>query len=99
MSGQEESQCNRCCLVRLRLLLYCYYISFWRLDASEKRLLLTDPDVVQSLQNELHALRSKVQQLESSQNSAVSENAALKSKLTRLEDELANLRHNGVPGM
>lgn len=74
-------------------------LSFWRLDASEKRLLLTDPNVVQSLQNELHALRSKVQQLESSQNSAVSENAALKSKLTRLEDELANLRHNGVPGM
>lgn len=74
-------------------------LSFCRLDASEKRLLLTDPDVVQSLQNELHALRSKVQQLESSQNSAVSENAALKSKLTRLEDELANLRHNGVPGM
>lgn len=64
------------------------------LSASEKRLLLTDPDVVQSLQNELHTLRSKVQQLES----AVSENAALKSKLTRLEDELANLRHTVVPG-
>lgn len=74
-------------------------LSFCRLDASEKRLLLTDPDVVQSLQNELHALRSKVQQLKSSQNSAVSENAALKSKLTRLEDELANLRHTGVHGM
>lgn len=93
MSGQEESQCNRCCLVRLQLLLYCYYHS------GVSMRLLTDPDVVQSLQNELHALRSKVQQLESSQNSAVSENAALKSKLTRLEDELANLRHNGVPGM
>lgn len=64
------------------------------LCASEKRLLLTDPDVVQSLQNELHTLRSKVQQLES----AVSENVALKSKLTRLEDELANLRHTVVPG-
>lgn len=64
------------------------------LCASEKRLLLTDPDVVQSLQNELHTLRSKVQQLES----AVSEKVALKSKLTRLEDELANLRHTVVPG-
>lgn len=68
------------------------------LCASEKRLLLTDSDVVQSLQNELHTLRSKFQQLESSQNNAVSENAALKSKLTRLEDELANLRHTVVPG-
>lgn len=64
------------------------------LCAAEKRLLINDPDVVQSLQNELHALKSKVQQLEN----AVSENAALKSKLTRLEDELANVRHNVVPG-
>lgn len=73
-------------------------LSFWRLDASEKRLLLTDPDVVQSLQNELHTLRSKVQQLESSQNSAFSENAALKSELTQLKDELLNIRTNVIPG-
>lgn len=64
------------------------------LCAAEKRLLINDPDVVQSLQNELHTLRSKVQQLET----AVSENALLKSKLTRLEDELANVRHTVVPG-
>lgn len=71
---------------------------FFCLCASEKRPLLTDPDVVQSLQNELHALRSKVQLLESSQNSAFSENAALKSELTQLKDELLNIRTNVIPG-
>lgn len=71
---------------------------FFCLCASEKRLLLTDPNVVQSLQNDLHTLRLKVQQLESSQNSAVSENVALKSELTQLKDELLKIRNNNVPG-
>lgn len=71
---------------------------FFCLCASEKRLLLTDPNVVQSLQNEIHTLRLKVQQLESSQNSAVSENVALKSELTQLKDELLKIRNNNVPG-
>lgn len=71
---------------------------FFCLCASEKRLLLTDPNVVQSLQNDLHTLRLKVQQLESSQNSAVSENVALKSELSQLKDELLKIRNNNVPG-
>lgn len=55
------------------------------LCASEKRLLLTDPDVVQSLQNELHTLRSKVQQLESSQNSAFFGKRGLKIRIDSIK--------------
>nr|XP_022312842.1 uncharacterized protein LOC111117898 [Crassostrea virginica] len=70
------------------LLLMCGYC----FCACDKRLLLTDQDVVQSIQSELQSLRQKIIQLENSQSRISVENTALKSELAHVNGQLATLQ-------
>lgn len=77
------------------LILMCGYC----FCACDKRLLLTDQDVMQSIQSELQSLRQKIIRLENSQSRISVENTALKSELAHVNGQLATLQQTTEKGI
>ena len=61
--------------------------------------LLTDQDVMQSIQSELQSLRQKIIQLENSQSRISVENTALKSELAHVNGQLSTLQQTTEKGI